>query len=521
MKPVYTGAEVRAAEQPLLDAGQGPELMRRAAYGLAEHVKAVLKDSAPAGPQGGLAVSQHGRTRGAGRVYGARVAAYVGPRNNGGDALFALSFLRRRGVECVALLMSEDCHADGLRALRAAGGRVLPPGDERVQLELERADIVIDALLGTGACVGGRPRPITLVPPPEHVHVVACDLPSGVDAATGRAEPGALQANSTVTFGALKRGLVLGQGRQLAGDVHVVDIGLEPYLPPADAWQSDAWEAHPGVPRPEWNAHKYSRGVVGLVAGSEQYPGAALLAAHGAVNSGVGMLVACLPEAATTVRQLLLAALPEAVVSTAAQDAVRDRVRAWVLGPGIGEDAEQRDAVEQVLHSGAPAVVDASGLAYVRPEAPAGPVLLTPHAGELAGLLTRAGVETSAAEIQGDPVRWAVEAAELYGAVVLLKGAETVVATPGETVRIVTGAPSTLATAGSGDVLAGIAGAALSRSRELAEARSNATNFAVAEQLMVAAVAAAQEHARAALALGDRGFGASALADAVGREPRS
>ncbi|MBG6085433.1 NAD(P)H-hydrate dehydratase [Zhihengliuella flava] len=516
MRPVFTGAEVRSAEQPLLDAGLGPELMRRAAHGLAQHVIEVLKGTVSAGQ---LAESRDRRGRRrphAARIYGARVAAYVGTGNNGGDALYALATLRRRGVHCVALLTGERCHAAGLAALRSAGGRALSISDPEAPAVLERADVVIDAMLGTGSRVTDEPRPIELIAPAEHVHIVACDLPSGVDAATGRAEPGALRADSTVTFGAVKCGLVMGEGRQLAGEVRVVDIGLRPYLPEARVQHVEVHTAACSDSAPPWNAHKYSRGVVGLIAGSEQYPGAAVLTARSAVNAGIGMLVACPPEGASTVRQLLLGALPEVVVSEHADDGVRERISAWVLGPGVGEDQRLRDAVVQVLDSGAPAVLDASGLAYTGPGAAAGPLLLTPHAGELTALLTRCGEHVTAADVAKDPLRWTRRAAEAYGAVVLLKGPETVIASPAGHCRVVTGAPSTLATAGSGDVLAGLAGAEMARDRELVNGPGTATDERVAGRLMAAAVTATVRHARAGLALGAHGFAASGLAAALG-----
>ncbi|RZU60815.1 NAD(P)H-hydrate dehydratase [Zhihengliuella halotolerans] len=499
MRPAYSGSEVRAAEQPLLDAGRGPELMRRAARGLAQHVIAVLQGTTPVSQQGGVAVSG----RRASRVYGARVGAYVGPGNNGGDALFALAQLRGRGVDAIAFTTHDRWHDDGMRAFRAAGGRVVPAVDRAAAAGLLfTLDVLIDAVTGTGTRVGAAPRPLDLPVPPAGVHVVACDLPSGVDADTGRAEPGALAAATTVTFGALKRGLAVGEGRSLAGDVTVVDIGLGPHLPGPSVWLC---EGPARLDPPVWNAHKYSRGVVGLVAGSEQYPGAAVLAARAAVNAGIGMLVVVAPESAPTMRRMILEACPEAIVA-APGDGVFDRVSAWVLGPGIGDDADQRRSVERALSSDLPVVVDASALPYL-PETPRrAATVLTPHAGELASLLSGRGIPVSASDVSGDPIRWASRAAEELSSVVVLKGPTTAVATPDGTVRLVTGAPSTLATAGSGDVLAGVTGALLSQAGQEAgpEAAAERAEDAVAL------------HAAAARQLPAHGFGASALADSVG-----
>ncbi|GHD04395.1 NAD(P)H-hydrate dehydratase [Zhihengliuella salsuginis] len=503
MRPVYSGAEVRAAEQPLLDAGLGPELMRRAAHGLAQHVAAVLQGPTTVAPQGGFAVS--GGRRRASKVYGARVAAYVGPGNNGGDALFALAELRRRGVDCLAFTTHARWHDDAMLAFRAAGGRVVDARDRSAAAELlSSLDVLIDGVTGTGTRVGDEPRPIGLPAPPPGVHVVACDLPSGVDADTGRAEPGTLAADTTVCFGALKRGLAVGEGSRLGGETTVVDIGLGPHLPEPSAWLCND-PAPPGPPA--WNAHKYSRGVVGLVAGSEQYPGAAVLAARAAVNAGIGMLVAVVPESAPTVRRMILSACPEAVV-TAPGGAAIDRVSAWVLGPGIGDDDEQRLGVERALASGQPAVVDASALPYLGSAGRSPATVLTPHAGELASLLSASESAVGASDVLADPIHWARRAAETLGSVVALKGPATAVATPDGQVRLVTRGPSALATAGTGDVLAGVTGALLSGG-------GRGIGLPEAAELTVQAV---NLHASAALRLPAHGFGASALAEAIGAE---
>ena len=181
MLHAYTGTAVRSAERPFLDVGQGDSLMRRAAWGLAS---VVLRELHALGP-----------------VAGTTVAALVGTGNNGGDALWTLSFLRRRGVKAVAVPTGKTMHEAGLAALRRAGGRVA----ERVP---EDATLLIDGVLGTGARGGWEPPRV-----PEGVAVVvACDLPSGVDADTGHVAGGVIPADVTVTFGALKTGLMVGAG---------------------------------------------------------------------------------------------------------------------------------------------------------------------------------------------------------------------------------------------------------------------------------------------------------------------
>ena len=216
MLRAHTGTAVRAAEQPLLEAGQGDALMRRAAWGLAQHVLAELRRRGP--------------------VAGSTVAALVGSGNNGGDALWALSFLRRRGVHTVAVPASRSraLHDDGHAALLAAGGQVgeqIPSG----------ATVVIDGILGTGAR-GAFELPDGLVLP-EGVTVVACDVPSGVDADTGRVLGEAIPAEVTVTFGAVKTGLLLGTRRDDPPVNHAVLSFCCPFFPSASTRRSRGRES--------------------------------------------------------------------------------------------------------------------------------------------------------------------------------------------------------------------------------------------------------------------------------------
>ncbi|GAA3698161.1 bifunctional ADP-dependent NAD(P)H-hydrate dehydratase/NAD(P)H-hydrate epimerase [Zhihengliuella alba] len=503
MIDVYTGTEVRAAERPLLDAGHGPALMKRAAYALAQHTAAVLRDRA-------------------GRVYGAHVVAFVGKGNNGGDGLHALAMLRRRGVAATAVLLGPDAHADGMRALREAGGRIIrAEGDltsREVRAAVDGADVVIDAVLGTGTRVPApaadnaetrRPGPLAGVDVGDDAYVIACDLPSGVDADTGAATEGVLRADSTVTFGALKSGLVVGAGATLSGRIETVDIGLGEYLGEPAARLMEKVDVVDTALEPD--AHKYSRGVLGLVAGSDQYPGAAVLSATSAVNAGLGMLYVIAEGRA---RERVGEAVPESVAmehSAVDRAGPASRVSAWAMGPGIGEDARQHGVIKAVLASsaerGTPCVVDASALQSLKPiqtraERPF--AVLTPHAGELRRLLSAAGEDVTGAEIAHDPVRWARCAAEAYGAVVLLKGPSTVCAATDGEVRVVHAAPATLATAGSGDVLTGLVGQTLATHPPVGLAN-----------LLACAATAAYRHAEIARSLGAGGFGARRLADAV------
>ncbi|MEE1620507.1 bifunctional ADP-dependent NAD(P)H-hydrate dehydratase/NAD(P)H-hydrate epimerase [Zafaria sp. Z1313] len=468
MIPAWTGTRIREAEKPLLERGEGPALMRRAAHGLAVHTARLL-------------VQRRGG------VYGARVVGLIGPGNNGGDGLYALAELARRGAACGALLIRGTAHAEALEAYRGAGGRILT-----VQMIPAGTEVVVDAVLGTGARGG-----IDLPTVPAGAALVACDLPSGVDADTGGADGNVLAADLTVTFGGLKTGLAVGPGHLAAGRIEVVDIGLGPHLGNPELQVVELADVCAAVPRPQPGDHKYTRGVLGLVAGSSRYPGAAVLSATAAVNTGLGLL----RIAAGGSQDAVLRAVPEAV------PLVRegDRVQAWAVGPGIGDDACQIRRVRVALESGLPIVVDASALDVVEPGDGRWNAILTPHAGEASRLLRKAGFAVDRHGVESDPLKWARVVSRLYGSAVLLKGPTTVCASPDGTTHVFRGGSSRLATAGSGDVLTGVLGAVMATMGEL---RSP-------EDVVVSAGIAIGKCGAAAGALGERGFGASLLAEHI------
>ncbi|KOU25306.1 carbohydrate kinase [Streptomyces sp. WM6368] len=394
-------------------------LMQRAAAGLAAACAGLLR-----------------RRRGG--VYGARVVLLVGPGDNGGDALYAGARLARRGAGVTAVPMDpERMHPAALAALRAAGGRV-------AQAVPQRADLVLDGLLGIGGRGGLRPAAAALVERiPPGAPVVAVDLPSGVDADTGEVAGPAVTADVTVAFGAYKPGLLIDPGASRAGAVHLVDIGLE--LPPPEVEALQHADVAGLLPEPTASSDKYRRGVVGIVAGSAQYPGAAVLAVAGALRGGAGAVRYVGPAA-----DAVLARYPETLIGPG-------RVQAWVVGPGLGEG--RAGEVAELLAGDAAVLVDADGLRGLDPaalRARSAPTLLTPHAGEAAALL---GVSRESVEAgRLDAVR---VLAQQYGASVLLKGSTTLVASGAGAVRVnPTGTPW-LATAGSGDVLSGLAGSLL------------------------------------------------------------
>jgi len=411
-------------------------LMQRAAAGLAAAVAGLLTESV-------------------GGVYGRRVVMLVGPGNNGGDALWAGARLAARGAAVQALLTSERVHPQGLTALRAAGGTAVRVVDGEPSPALCQADVVVDGLLGIGGRGGLRAVAAALAQEVSglspDVPVVAVDLPSGVDPDSGETPGPHVRATHTVTFGVLKPCLLLPPARHAAGVVTLVDIGLEP---PADPTVlrtgTSLLAARWPVPGPDDD--KYRRGVVGVVAGGRAYIGAAVLAAGAAVVSGAGMVRYVGPEEPTA---LVRARWPEVVAGDG-------RVQAWVLGPGLDPDHEphQREAVLRALASDLPCVVDAGALALL-PERRNAPTLLTPHAGELARLLTDRGEPVQRADVEAAPLRHARRAAQLTGATVLLKGAAAVVCAGDGPVRAREDGPHWLATAGSGDVLAGLLGTLL------------------------------------------------------------
>ncbi len=406
-----------------------------------------------------------------GSVYAARVLLLVGAGDNGGDALWAGAMLARRGVAVEAVLLSEKTHEEGLAALRSAGGRVVEVADAH------QPDVVVDGIVGIGGRPPLRDEAAAALAAFPGATVVAVDVPSGVDVDTGHLDGAHVRADLTVTFGTHKVAHLVDPAAQACGVVHLVDIGLDLPEAPVEALQPVDVAALLPVPGPF--EHKYTRGVVGIRAGSETYPGAAVLCTSGA-GSGLAGMVRYLGSAADAVR----ARHPEIVVSDG-------RVQAWVVGSGGDADAEQ--ALADALADGVPTVVDADALIHVEKGPPG--LVLTPHAGELARML---GVERE--EVEADQLGFARRAAEEYDAVVLLKGRRTLVARPDGRVRVTTSGVSWLAVAGAGDVLAGVIGSLLAAGLDPWDAAS---------------VGSWLHGAAAALASGGGPLTASAVADAV------
>lgn len=450
---------IRAAELPLIEAataaGDPDAVMRRAAAGVAHHTAALLRETT-------------------GGVYGRTVQLLVGAGDNGGDALYAGAILRARGCRVDAVLLDPArAHSRGLGALRRAGGRIHRA--EAVGSHVPVPDVAVDGVVG----LGGRGP---LRSPADHivdglatagVPWVAVDLPSGVDADTGTVHDAHVPATVTVTFGLLRRAHLL--AAPVCGRVEVVDIGLIDPTDPGHARRMQMLERVPdhlgagpdtlfaptraevgrAWPVPGPADDKYSQGVVAIRAGSERYPGAAVLCTGAAVAATSGMV-----RYVGSGAEAVLAARPEVVCHPTVAEA--GRAQAWVVGPGAGTGREAIDDIDAVLTEGRPTLLDADALTCVATHpvllrSATAPVLLTPHAGEfdrLTGGWDRAD--------RAGALRRFVAGLRDRGieATVLLKGRVTLV-DDGETAVAVDVGSSWAATAGSGDVLAGIAGALL------------------------------------------------------------
>lgn len=422
MLRAHAVADVRAAEQALMATLPPGTLMQRAAFGLATRCAGLLR-----------------------RVSGARVVLLVGAGDNGGDTLHAGALLARRGARVDAVLLAPDkAHPPGLAALRHAGGRVCAP--DEAGRRIARAALVVDGIVGIGGQPGLRSAATALAEAAAAAGamVVAVDLPSGVAVDSGATPSGHVLADATVTFGTHKVCHLVDPAAAACGQVSLVDIGLGPWLAAAAVEALEPADVAALLPAPHRQSDKYRRGVLGVQAGAPAYAGAAVLATAAASSSGVGMVRLSGEESVTT---LVRARCPEAVLAPG-------RVQAWLAGPGLLP--EQAGAVvERVLAAGVPAVLDAGALEALGAPV-AAPVLLTPHAGELARLLA-----WDRERVEADRLAAVTTAADRWQATVLLKGSTTLVAAPGGPTRAnLTGTPW-LATAGSGDVLAGVAGALL------------------------------------------------------------
>ncbi|HXY85935.1 MAG TPA: NAD(P)H-hydrate dehydratase [Gaiellaceae bacterium] len=421
-EPLYTADEMRAAE-----AGHDvAELMERAGREVAEYVLEEYGDES--------------------------VTIVCGPGNNGGDGRVAARVLREADLD-VRVVESK------------------PEGEDK---NLGSPGVIVDALFGTGFTGEPRPDAARLIEQINvaDVDVVSVDVPSGVDASTGEVAGVAVEAVATIAFHGDKVGLVVTPGAFHAGEVEIVDIGLE---------EQETEHARPTrellelVPHRSHRDTKYTAGSVLVVGGAPGYTGAACLSARAAFRADAGYVAVAAPrESLPVLETQLLEAVKRPLDDV--WGAV-ERARALALGPGLGRSEETKTLVHRLLEeTDRPAVVDADALWELEPFTRDAPTVLTPHSGELGRLL-----DVDAAWIDAHRLEAAHRAVERFGCVVLLKGEGTIVAAPGEQVLVCEGFPS-LATAGTGDVLTGIVGSFLAKGMDA----------------RLAAAAAAVAHAEAA-----------------------
>jgi NAD(P)H-hydrate epimerase len=445
---------MRAADRWAIEVAgiPGAELMERAGAGLAR----LVADVAPEGT----------------------VAVVCGKGNNGGDGYVAARVLRAEGreVRVLALAGVADLRGDA----RANADRLPGPGPRPfAPAALEGAAVAVDAVLGTGfaGTVEGPAREAVEALCACAAPVVAADVPSGVDASTGAVAGPAVRAAATATFGAMKPGLWVNPGKGHAGEVVLVDIGIPPGAPveePLAGLIADEPLLR-GLPERAAGWTKFTSGHVLVAGGSVGLTGAPAMTAEAAARAGAGYVTACVPAPAQPVLaqrllEVMSMALPDEagghVVAGAGAvlDVAARRGGAIALGPGLGRtDGAVAFARRIAAEAGVAVVIDADGLnahagALERLAGRRAPTVLTPHAGELGRLL---GVDSGA--VEAERLRHARAAAAASGAIVVLKGDDTLVAHPRGTVAVSPGATPALATAGTGDVLTGVVAALLAR----------------------------------------------------------
>lgn len=458
LDPLFSAEEMRAADAWAIEQQGVPSLslMERAGEGLAR----VAAEAARPGP----------------------VRVVVGRGNNGGDGLVAARLLREEGREVDVLSVAEpdQFRGDARTNLERLPGEPPLPFDARA---LEGSGAVIDALLGTG--FSGVPREpaasaIAAINA-QDCPVVACDVPSGVDGASGEVAGDAVRAHVTATFHGPKLGLYVAPGAEHAGEVRVVEIGIPRGAPSAQGAGLIADRALELLPsRPRFGS-KFTSGTVAIAGGSRGLTGAPCLAALGAMRAGAGYVQLAVPASAEPIFEAKLTepmtrALPDESGAHVPEGApgvaeLARRAGAVVLGPGLGRTDGALEFAREVARTvEAPLLLDADGLnAHAgrldelagRP----GPTVLTPHAGELARLL-----DTDSADVGSHRLAAARAAAQRSDAIVVLKGDDSIVAPPGGPVAVSRGATPALASAGTGDVLSGVIAAFLAKGLEAFEA---------------------------------------------------
>jgi NAD(P)H-hydrate epimerase len=460
LEPLPDASEQRALDEwAIKELGiPGLELMERAGSGLAK----LVKERAPEGT----------------------VAVVCGKGNNGGDGYVAARALREQGrsVRVLTLVDPTELQGDARTNFERLPG---PPPEPFAPDSLESAAAVVDAILGTG--FSGTPREPAagaieainaaaerVVSVGQAIEVIACDVPSGVNGSTGEIEGAAIRATATATFHAGKPGLWIAPGKDHAGEVRVVDIGIPSGGPGEPTIGLIGPEVVDEIPRRGRESTKFAAGSVLVCGGSTGLTGAPSMASESAMRAGAGYVTALVPESLNQIFEVRLlevmtVPLPDdgGSLTTEALEVVIERCQradALVLGPGFGRQEAALELARQIArHGPVPLLLDADGLnahagslqALAEREAPA---VLTPHAGELARLL-----ETDSGAVAAKRLESVRRAASTAEAVVLLKGDDTLVAGPDGRVAVNRGGASALATAGTGDVLSGVIGAFLAK----------------------------------------------------------
>jgi len=432
-----------------------------------------------------------------GRVSGKRVLILAGHGNNGGDGLVAARHLRMRGAEVAVYLFSEIEHVRGdarvsLDIWQATGGRLSLEGDplsEGLSLDLAQCDYVVDALLGTGlskSVTGVDAEAIERINACGKT-VIAMDIPSGISADTGEVLGTAVRANATFTMALPKWGHFLQDGLEHRGQLKIVDIGIPPALVDATEikcdWLRPAFLKGCLSPRKQ-GVHKGSLGHLLVVAGSVGKRGAAQMSALAALRTGTGLVTLALPRSLDngsplSTLEMMTLPLPESEAGTIALSAEKILVdalagkQALAMGPGLSQHPETQALVRQLISECTlPMVIDADAINAIASDVTIlkrkkGPIILTPHPGEMGRLIGK-----PAAEIQKDRFLVARRFAETWDVILVLKGAHTVIASPDGSLRVNnTGNPG-MASAGTGDALTGIVSGLLAQGLQALDAAS-------------------------------------------------
>jgi len=458
LDPLFDAEEMRAADKWAIEKQDVPsiDLMERAGAGLARLTAEIAGD----GP----------------------VRVVIGKGNNGGDGLVVARLLRDEGraVDVLATGDVSELKGDARKNLERLPGE---PPEEFDEAKLAGSGVIVDAIFGTG--FEGEPREpakgAIAAMNRADAPVVACDVPSGVNAANGEVAGEAVHAAATGTFHGSKIGLHVAPGANHSGVVRVIEIGIPRGGPNASTAGLISERVLDLVPHRPRDGSKFTSGVVAVAGGARGLTGAPTMVALAASRAGAGYVQVAIPESIETVVELRLleqmtkglpdedgAHVPEGVEEV---KQLAERAGAVVLGPGLGRtDGAMEFARAVAREIEAPLLIDADGLnAHAGDieslkERP-GPTVLTPHAGELGRLL-----EVESSEVNEHRLKLARDAAERSGTVVLLKGDDTIVAKPGGPVAVSRGATPALATAGTGDVLSGVIGAFLSKGLDAFEA---------------------------------------------------